>query len=163
MIYIGIGSNLLGLKKETPIQNCKKAVLFIKKKIKIVKISSWYESEPIPISNQPWYVNAVIEINTKKEPIELLNFLLQIEKIFGRTRNKKNESRIIDLDILDYKNIPINYKNKLVIPHPRMHKRAFVLLPLKEINSEWKHPISKIPISKLINNLEKKQRIKKIK
>ncbi len=163
MIYIGIGSNLLGLKKETPIQNCKKAILLIKKKIKIVSVSSWYESEPIPISNHPWYINAVIEINTKKKPIELLNFLLRIEKRFGRTRKKKNESRIIDLDILDYKNIPINYKNKLVIPHPRMHKRAFVLLPLKEINSKWKHPISKITISKLINNLEKKQKIKKIK
>ena len=88
---------------------------------------------------------------------------MQIEKNFGRIRKKKNESRIIDLDILDYKNIPIHYKSKLVIPHPRMHKRAFVLFPLKEINSNWKHPISKILISKLIKDLKKKQKIKKIK
>ena len=74
MIYIGIGSNLNGKNNETPLENCKKALIEIKKETNICKISSWYKSEPIPISNQPWYVNGVVEIKTNKSSIELLNF-----------------------------------------------------------------------------------------
>lgn len=163
MIYLGIGSNLNGLKKETPLQNCKKALNAIKKEVKVKKISSWYTSMPIPRSNQPWYVNGVIEISTEKKSIELLNFLIDLEKKFGRRRKKRNEARIIDLDILDYKGKILFLKNKLITPHPRMHQRAFVLLPLEEINSEWKHPVNKKKISNLIKRLDKNQQIRKIK
>ena len=73
MIYIGIGSNLNGKDNETPLQNCKKAIIELKKNINVSKISSWYKSEPVPVSNQPWFINCVVEINTNKSPLDLLD------------------------------------------------------------------------------------------
>ena len=162
MIYIGIGSNLNGKNNETPLQNCKKAVVELKKEVNICKISSWYKSEPIPVSNQPWFINGVIEISTDKSSLDLLEFILSIEKVFGRVREKKNEARILDLDIIDYKKKILYKKNKLIIPHPRMHERSFVLQPLSELNPKWMHPIKKKGIKELIRNLNDKQKISKI-
>ena len=162
MIYIGIGSNLNGKKNETPLQNCNKALVELKKEVNICNISSWYKSEPIPVSNQPWYVNGVVEISTNKSSIDLLEFILNIEEFFGRMRKKKNEARILDLDIIDYKKKILYKKNKLIIPHPRMHQRSFVLQPLFELNPRWIHPITKKGIKELIRNLNNKQKILKI-
>ena len=162
MIYIGIGSNLNGKNNETPLQNCKKALVELKKEVNICKISSWYKSEPIPVSNQPWFINAVIEISTNKSSLDLLEFILSIEEVFGRVREKKNEARILDLDIIDYKKKILYIKNKLIIPHPRMHERSFVLQPLSELNPKWIHPIKKKGIKELIRNLNDKQKISKI-
>ena len=78
MIYIGIGSNLNGKNNETPLQNCKKALNELKKGVNICKASSWYKSEPVPISNQPWFINAVVEISTSMSSLELLEFILNI-------------------------------------------------------------------------------------
>ena len=162
MIYIGIGSNLNGKNNETPLQNCKKALVELKKEVNICKISSWYKSEPIPISNQPWYVNGVVEIRTNKSSIDLLGFILNIEELLGRVRKKKNEARVLDLDIIDYKKRILYKKKKLIIPHPRMHERSFVLEPLSELNPKWIHPIKKKGINELIRNLNNKQKILKI-
>ena len=162
MIYIGIGSNLNGKNNETPLQNCKKALVELKKEVNICKISSWYKSEPIPVSNQPWFINGVIEISTDKSSLDLLEFILSIEKVFGRVREKKNEARILDLDMIDYKKKILYIKNKLIIPHPRMHERSFVLQPLSELNPKWMHPIKKKGIKELIRNLNDKQKISKI-
>ena len=162
MIYIGIGSNLNGKKNETPLQNCNKALVELKKEVNICNISSWYKSEPIPVSNQPWYINGVVEISTNKSSIDLLEFILNIEEFFGRVREKRNEARILDLDIIDYKKQIIYKKNKLIIPHPRMHQRSFVLQPLCELNPKWIHPITKKGIKELIRNLNNKQKILKI-
>ena len=162
MIYIGIGSNLNGKKNETPLQNCNKALVELKKEVNICNISSWYKSEPIPVSNQPWYINGVVEISTNKSSIDLLEFILNIEEFFGRVREKRNEARILDLDIIDYKKQIIYKKNKLIIPHPRMHQRSFVLQPLCELNPKWMHPITKKGIKELIRNLNNKQKILKI-
>ena len=162
MIYIGIGSNLNGKNNETPLQNCKKALEELKKEVNICKISSWYKSEPIPVSNQSWYINGVVEISTNKSSIDLLEFILNIEEFFGRVRKKKNEARILDLDIIDYKKKILYKKNKLIIPHPRMHQRSFVLQPLQELNPKWIHPIKKKGLKELISNLNDKQKIFKI-
>jgi len=162
LIYIGIGSNLNGKNNETPLQNCKKALVELKKEVNICKISSWYKSEPIPVSNQPWFINGVIEISTNKSSLDLLEFILSIEKVFGRVREKKNEARILDLDMIDYKKKILYIKNKLIIPHPRMHERSFVLQPLSELNPKWMHPIKKKGIKELIRNLNDKQKISKI-
>ena len=162
MIYIGIGSNLNGKNNETPLQNCKKALVELKKEVNICKISSWYKSEPIPVSNQPWFINGVVEISTNKSSLDLLEFILSIEKVFGRVREKKNEARILDLDIIDYKKKILYIKNKLIIPHPKMHERSFVLQPLSELNPKWMHPIKKKGIKELIRNLNDKQKISKI-
>ena len=162
MIYIGNGSNLKGKKNETPLENCKKALEELSEELNICKVSSWYKSEPIPISNQPWFINGVVEIQTNKSSLDLLDFILNIEENFGRIRKKRNEARIIDIDIIDYKKKIIYLKNKLITPHPRMHERAFVLLPLRELNFKWVHPINKKSLNELINNLCDKQKIIKI-
>ena len=162
MIYIGIGSNLNGKNNETPLQNCKKALKELKKEVNICKVSSWYKSEPIPVSNQPWFINCIAEISTNKSSLDLLGFILSIEKTFGRIRKKKNEARILDLDIIDYKKKILYKRNKLIIPHPRMHERFFVLQPLRELNPKWVHPIKKKGLNELISDLNNKQKIFKI-
>ena len=162
MIYIAIGSNLIRDKNKTPLDNCKKAIKILENYIIIKKISFWYKSKPIPSSNQPWFVNGVIEVKTEKSSIDLLDLLLKVEKDLGRIRNKKNEARIIDLDIIDYKKKIFYKKNRLITPHPRMHERAFVLLPLKDLNPKWYHPIKKKSINELIEKIKNKQKIYKI-
>jgi len=102
----------------------------------------------------PSFINIVIEIETILTPLELLKICNNIELKLGRVRLKKNAPRTCDIDIIDYDKKILNINNdKLIIPHPEMTKRNFVLLPLFEINRSWKHPESKINIVNLINSL----------
>jgi 2-amino-4-hydroxy-6-hydroxymethyldihydropteridine diphosphokinase len=162
MILIGIGSNLPSESFGSPMKNCTEAVKILKSKILIEDISSWYESEPIPKSDQPWYVNGVLNINTDLNPLAVLNLLHKIESDFGRIRGKKNESRILDLDLLTFNDLIIDTK-KLIIPHPRMHLRSFVMKPIVDINPNWIHPKLEINSKNIMKRIEKGQRIKKIK
>ena len=139
MILIAIGSNLSSELYGNPLNNCLSAIDFLGKKFKILKISKFYKTEPIPQSSQPWYVNGVICISTDKSPDEILEELLFIEKKFKRTRNIKNESRVIDLDLLCYNNRIIDTLD-LILPHPRMHLRKFVMQPICDIKENWIHP-----------------------
>jgi len=150
-VFIGIGSNI-GNKEE----NIRKAIGLIKEKCKILRISSLYETEPIGFKKQDWFLNCAIEIETEFEPLELLNFLQSIEKKMGRVKTIKNGPRIIDLDILFYDNKIINEKG-LAVPHPRLHERLFVLEPLKEICSDFVHPVLKKSISELHSLVNKSQ------
>jgi 2-amino-4-hydroxy-6-hydroxymethyldihydropteridine diphosphokinase len=102
----------------------------------------------------PSFINIVIEIETILTPLELLKICNNIELKLGRVRLKKNAPRTCDIDIIDYDKKILNINNdKLIIPHPEMTKRNFVLLPLFEINRSWKHPESKINIVNLIKSL----------
>ena len=141
--YIGIGSNL-GNKEE----NIKKAVDLLKDKCKILKVSSLYKTEPVGYKNQDWFLNCAVKMNTNLEPKELLYFLKSIEKKLKRVKTIKNGPRTIDLDILFYGNYIIKTKN-LTIPHPRFHKRAFVLKPLKELCPSIIHPVLKKNVREL--------------
>ena len=162
MVLIGIGSNLYSNKFGTPLNNCNEALKEIEKYFKIKKKSSWYKSEPIPKSDQPWFINGIVEIIfDSKDPLELLKKLNQIEKRFGRVRKELNEARILDLDIIDFKSQVITC-TELTIPHPRMHKRKFVLLPIEEINPKWTHPIFKKKINKILEAIDDNQIIIKI-
>lgn len=155
---IGVGSNL-GL----PVENCKKAVSFINQSefIKVTAQSSLYHSEPIGKSDQPWFVNAAIEVHTSLTPEELLQHLLKIEQIFGRIRNEKWGPRIIDLDILDYDGEILNSET-LILPHPEMTQRRFVLEPLSEIAGSALHPLEKKSILDLLKELPEKPIVNKI-
>ena len=128
--YIGIGSNL-GNRQE----NIDKAVSYLEasKDIELIRKSSMYETEPegAPLG-QGKYLNGVIEIKTGFIPLDLLRLLNEIEAKLGRKRLIKNGPRTIDLDILLYGDLKIEEKD-LIIPHPRMHRRDFVLRPLREI------------------------------
>ena len=129
-IFIALGSNL-----ENPKEQVKKGILFIKKieGVRLLNESNLYETPPVGILDQPNFVNAVIKIDSNLGPYEILNELLKIENIAGRVRNDKNGPRTLDLDILLFNNLILNEK-KLTIPHPRMHERLFVLMPLKDID-----------------------------
>ena len=148
--YLAIGSNL-----GNKISNIEITKFELQKyKIKILKSSSNYISESWPDPSMPSYVNIVIKIKTSLAPLELLKTCNLIELKLGRVRLKKNEPRTCDIDIIDYdKKILKEKKNKLILPHPRMVERNFVLLPLFEVNKTWKHPKSKINIVNLINSL----------
>jgi len=153
---IGIGSNI-GLAAE----NCEKAIALIKKSISVTAQSSLYESEPVGKADQDWFVNAAIEVQTNLTPEELLQLLLDIEQQLGRTRKEKWGPRIIDIDILDYEGLIMDSK-VLILPHPEMTQRRFVLEPLSEIAGETIHPLEKKMISELLKELPKTPVVKKI-
>ncbi|MFH1218732.1 MAG: 2-amino-4-hydroxy-6-hydroxymethyldihydropteridine diphosphokinase [Candidatus Peregrinibacteria bacterium] len=128
-VYLGLGTNL-GNRK----QNLDSAIKEISNFAKVTNKSSIHETEPVGYKPQPKFLNQVIELETDLPPTDLLIRLHEIEHSFGRNRDNeiKNGPRIIDLDILLYKNQTIDLPN-LKIPHPRMHEREFVQKPLKEI------------------------------
>ena len=148
--YLAIGSNL-----GNKINNIEIAKFELEKyKIKILKSSSIYISESWPDLSMPNYINIIIKIKTNLAPLELLKICNLIELKLGRIRSKKNAPRTCDIDIIDYDKRILGIKNsKLILPHPRMSKRNFVLLPLFEIDKSWKHPKFKTNIVNLINSL----------
>jgi len=150
IVYLGIGSNL-GNKRS----NIERAKIKLQNyQIKILKCSNNYESESWPDRRNPKFINIIIKINTILSPLNLLKICNIIEIDLGRKRSKKNEPRTCDIDIIDYDQKVLNIENKnLILPHPQMSIRNFVLLPLFEIDLSWKHPKSKISILKLINSL----------
>ena len=150
LAYLAIGSNL-----GNKVSNIEITKFELEKyKIKILKSSSNYISESWPDSSMPNYINIIIKIKTSLLPLELLKICNSIELRLGRVRSKKNAPRTCDIDIIDYDNKILNEKNsKLILPHPRMNTRNFVLLPLYELDKSWKHPKSKINIVNLINSL----------
>ena len=150
IIYLGIGSNL-----GNKVNNIEKAKFeLVKNKIQIIQSSSYYESLSWPDINKPKYLNIILKITTKINPLELLKICKDIEKILGRKKSIKNSPRKCDIDIIDYDNQ--KFKGNIILPHPRMHNRNFVLIPLFEINKDWYHPVLKHNIKKLINSLPNK-------
>jgi len=146
--YLAIGSNL-----GNKFHNLEKAKLELERyNVKILKSSSNFLSASWPDSSKPQFLNIVLKVETNLTAIELLKKCNLIEKKLGRIRSKKNDPRSCDIDIIDYDQKIIK-EAKLTLPHPRMNKRNFVLLPLFEINKSWKHPKLKINIVKLINSL----------
>jgi 2-amino-4-hydroxy-6-hydroxymethyldihydropteridine diphosphokinase len=135
--FLCLGSNLGN--REANLTNC----LIKLKKIdaKVITASSIYETEPVSNCTQPWFLNQVVEIEVDINPFVLLNKIKKIEHQVGRVESELDKSpRIIDIDILLAENKVIHAKN-LIIPHPRMHLRNFVLIPLKEIAPEIEHPV----------------------
>lgn len=127
--FIALGSNL-----KNPHAQVEQALQTIAstENIKLIKASSLYKTAPVGYDNQPDFINAVAEIETTLSPLELLHVLFDIENQHGRERPFPNAPRVLDLDVLLYENIVINTP-ELTLPHPRMHTRGFVMLPLAEI------------------------------
>jgi 2-amino-4-hydroxy-6-hydroxymethyldihydropteridine diphosphokinase len=123
---IGIGCNIGNC-----IRRFKKLYLFLNShpKIDVIQTSIIYKNPPFGYLDQPWFYNSVMVIRTNLSPMELLNFLLYVEKKFGRKRSFKNAPRTLDLDIIMYNNVKLNTK-RLVLPHPHFKKRDSVLIPL---------------------------------
>jgi 2-amino-4-hydroxy-6-hydroxymethyldihydropteridine diphosphokinase len=143
-IFIGLGSNL-----DNPQQKIKDAIILISEidDVNITATSSLYETPPVGFLNQPNFINAVVKISSSINYNDLLTKLFDIEHIFGRIRKEKNGPRTLDLDILLFDDLILESES-LSIPHPRMHERLFVLIPLLEIS-----PIIQIPKYGSANNL----------
>lgn len=159
IVYIGLGSNL-----ERKKANIRRTIKLLSKKkdIKILKVSSLYETEPVGYVKQDWFVNACLKVETNLSPRQLLNTLKDIEKQLKRKKAfLKWGPRTIDLDILLYDNLKLKTKD-LVIPHPEMHKRAFVLIPLMELEPNLIHPTKKKSILELLVNLKKSKKVRKL-
>jgi len=156
--YIGIGSNL-----GDKLENCEKAVCEILKEDhhKLLAKSSFFKTKPIGYTNQDWFINAVIKIETDLNPHELFLTLKSIESKIGRKETFRWGPRIIDLDILLFDELEIQTK-KLQIPHPRMHQRQFVLIPLLEIDKDIIHPSLKKSIRILLEEIKEDQGVEKI-
>lgn len=154
MILIGVGSNLPSERYGSPLETCRAALAAVEAAgIAIRRRSRWYESAPVPPSGQPWFVNAVAEVETSLTPEALLAALHAIEERFGRVRRERNEARILDLDLLAYDDLVRGGRSGPVLPHPRMQQRAFVLLPLAELAPNWRHPVTGARIADLIAEL----------
>ena len=132
-VFIALGSNLAG-NLDSPASQVIRGFQSIEQlpKTKLIKQSSLYQSAAVGYLNQPDFINAVVEISTQLSPETLLEKLLNIEQEAGRERPFANAPRVLDLDLLLYDNVILNTE-KLTLPHPRMHQRGFVLLPLAEI------------------------------
>jgi len=127
----------------------------------IVARSPWYLSEPVPASDQPWFVNGVAEVATALPPAELLARLLALETRFGRERGARDAARTLDLDLLDYDGRKCSTPD-LVLPHPRLHERRFVLAPLCDIVPDWRHPRLGLTVAELLAGLPPGHPIRRI-
>ena len=147
-VFIALGSNL-GDRKA----NLHNAVASLPPKVHCIMESSIYQTPPWGIADQPDFLNQVVEAETDLSPAKLILYLKDIESKLGRKPTVRYGPRLIDLDILFFDDLVLNQPD-LAIPHPRMHERAFVLVPLAELAPSLWHPVSGLRISELLNNVD---------
>ena len=158
MIHINIGSNL-NSKYGTKFDNISIAInLLIDSKLKIKKISNFYETPSYPNKKLPKFANLGLTAEYDLDHTALIKEISIIEKKIGRIKSMKNDPRVCDIDIIDFKG-EIRATSLLNLPHPRSHTRNFVLYPIKEIDPNWIHPVFKKNVDFLINELTRKSRI----
>jgi 2-amino-4-hydroxy-6-hydroxymethyldihydropteridine diphosphokinase len=162
VILIGIGGNLATPRFGPPLDTLTAALVMLEAEgIGIATRSAWYRSEPVPRSDQPWFINAVASLTTGLSARDLLAVLQMIEGQFGRVRGKRNAARVLDLDLLDYHG-KLTETTLLVLPHPRLHQRRFVLTPLAEIAPGWRHPLSGFTAEQLLSRLGAEQPVERL-
>lgn len=154
-VYLGLGSNI-GHREA----NLARALQLLSDRVKISRVSSIYQTEPIGYADQPWFLNMACEGKTLLDPFELLAFIKGIETRMGREPSFPNGPRIIDIDILFYDDRTVAIEG-LDIPHPRISERRFVLAPLAEIAPDWIHPGSGRSIRELLGSLNDSHEMRK--
>jgi len=154
-VFLSLGSNLND--RLLFLENAKKNLC--KLKIEIEKESSIYETEPLEFHEQPFFLNQVLKIKTSLEPLKLLFFIKNIEQKMGRIQRQKNGPREIDIDILFYNVMIINLP-ELIIPHPAICKRRFVLVPMVEIEPDFVHPVAGKTVKELLLELNDNYKVK---
>lgn len=151
MILVALGANLAG-RAGPPLAQCKAAVAALERRgIAVVKRSRWYESAPVPASDQPNFVNGVVAVRTTLQPGPLLQTLHAVEAELGRVRSIPNAARTLDLDLLDYNGLV--QEGPPILPHPRLQHRGFVLFPLADVAPNWRHPVTGKSVTDLIGEL----------
>lgn len=163
-ILIALGGNLDHPRFGSPRQVLESALAELARRgIRAVRVSPWYRTAPVPPSDQPWYVNAVAEVETELSADRLLACLHEVEAVFGRARSTPNAARIIDLDLLDFRGETApGGQGRASLPHPRMTGRAFVLRPLADLEPQWRHPVSGVSIQELLAALPADQPIERM-
>ena len=158
IVYLSLGSNIgdrLGYVQQAA------GLIAAQEDIKIISTSSFYETEPWQMDTKNWFVNAIVQISTTLEPDELLKTTQKIENMLGRVRDKDNpkyQDRTIDIDILFYDK-KIMHNETLTIPHPLLHRRACLLVPMLEIAQDFVHPLFEKTISQLYDELENPEQV----
>jgi 2-amino-4-hydroxy-6-hydroxymethyldihydropteridine diphosphokinase len=135
-VLIGLGANL-----GDPVASCRRAIRQLREHadVTVIQCSSLYRTEPVGKADQGWFVNGVIHCETSLEPEQVLRILHDIEGKSGRVRCERWGPRTLDLDILSFGQLLLETE-ALTLPHPRLHERRFVLVPLLEILPRWRHP-----------------------
>ena len=156
--YLSVGANM-----GEPLENCKRGIQLLEtrpdKAVKVSAFSRFYKTQPVDYTDQNWFINAVVRVETRLGPLDLLGFLKQIEKHAGRTRGVRFGPRMLDLDVLLYDDHVANGPD-LILPHPRMHKRRFVLVPFCDIDPHVIHPVLGLEMGRILETLDEKgQRI----
>jgi 2-amino-4-hydroxy-6-hydroxymethyldihydropteridine diphosphokinase len=161
MILIALGANLPS-KFGSPAQTIEAAYQVLAEKgVNIKSKSRIWLTAPVPFdADQDWYHNSVIEIDTDLSAHHLLDLMLKIEEEFGRVRTIKNAPRLLDLDLVAYHDEIIKDDERLIVPHPRMHERLFVLKPLEDISQDWTHPVSGQKLPDMLQNIPSDQEAK---
>tara|TARA_B100000686_G_C16719975_1_gene934339 strand:- start:1050 stop:1562 length:513 start_codon:yes stop_codon:yes gene_type:complete len=161
MIILGLGSNLSSSFGDR-FFNIDLAISYLESyNIKVGKKSSYYETPSYPDKINPKFINVIIDVITDLPAVDLASVIIHIEKKLERKRNRKNDPRTCDIDIIDYLNKTTSFKYEnftFKVPHENLHLRNFVLLPLKEIHPNWKHPETGEFIDTLIKNLSVEER-----
>jgi 2-amino-4-hydroxy-6-hydroxymethyldihydropteridine diphosphokinase len=160
LAYLSLGSNV-GDRE----QQLRDAIARLETVGRVASVSSFYETEPVEFTDQPWFLNCAVALETSATAEKLMSALLEIEQRMGRRRGQKKGPRNIDLDILLFRD-PLNGdavidSPELTIPHPAMHQRRFVLQPLAEIAPEVRHPVLKKTIRELLDALPSGQVVRK--
>ncbi len=159
-VFLGIGGNLVPEGYASVRAGCDAAIEQLAASgFADLEASPWYESAPVPLSDQPWYMNAVISATTSTPPDVTLAAIHAVEADFGRVRGVRNAARVLDIDLLDYGGMVLQ-SNAITLPHPRMHQRAFVLLPLRDLALNWVHPVLRQEVGALIAALPPDQKIR---
>ena len=151
IVYLALGSNM-----GNRLSNLKAAVLNLTPQMTVKQKSSVYETPPWGFTEQDAFLNQVVKVTTYLEPEPLLRHLKRMETALGRVPNFQNGPRVIDIDILFFDKMIINTP-PLVVLHPRLHERAFVLVPLAEIEPDFIHPILQRPINKILEDVDRSE------
>lgn len=156
LVYLSLGSNVGNREK-----NLREAIHRVESLGRLTEVSSFYETEPVEFTGQPWFLNCAVGLETAQAAPGLMRDLLTIEREMGRQRLQKKGPRIIDIDILLFGDEIVNTPD-LTIPHPAMADRRFVLEPLAEIADQARHPVLKKTIGELLDALPEGQAVRKV-